>query len=308
MTAEIGITQSGVAEMAYVGEVPWHGLGQKLEEGASIGVWSREAGMDWEILEAPAGGMVGTDFRPIDGKKMLFRSDTLDPLSVVGTKYVAVQPIEVLQFFDDVAESAGLKLHTAGTLFGGKRFWALARATEDKAIRRDDQVGGYLLLATSCDGTMATEARWTTIRVVCNNTLQLVRKGAGQVVRTFHNRKFDTKEVRQELGIAQEDFAGTMAFFRKLADREMPKAEMVELTQQLLGVEKRTRTVDAILEVAEHGIGNHGETAWDWLNGVTEWTDHEAKAKTTSHRLNSAWFSYNAATKAKALELATTLV
>ncbi|WP_397457282.1 DUF932 domain-containing protein, partial [Pseudomonas versuta] len=31
-------------------------------------------------------------------------------------------------------------------------------------------VNGYLLLATSCDGTLATTATPTTIRVVCNNT------------------------------------------------------------------------------------------------------------------------------------------
>lgn len=306
MTDAVTVT-NGKAEMAYVGEVPWHGLGQRLDENAPIGVWSREAGMDWELLAAPAGGVIGETFTPIPGKKVLFRSDTLAPLSVVGSKYVPVQPVDVLKFFGDVAGSAGLKLHTAGTLFEGRRFWALARATEDCVVRENDRVGGFLLLATSCDGTMATEARWTTVRVVCNNTLELARTGQN-VVRTFHNTAFNPKAVQEELGLAQARFDDTMALFQRLAARELTAAEMVETTQELLAVEKRTRTVDAIVAAAQTGVGNSGATAWDWLNGVTEWTDHGVKAKTPSHRLNSAWFSYNAGVKARALELATTLV
>ena len=32
--------------MAYVGETPWHNLGQQLEPKQPIEVWAREAGMD----------------------------------------------------------------------------------------------------------------------------------------------------------------------------------------------------------------------------------------------------------------------
>lgn len=39
--------------MAYVGETPWHNLGQQLEPKQPIEVWAREAGMDWTIRSSP---------------------------------------------------------------------------------------------------------------------------------------------------------------------------------------------------------------------------------------------------------------
>ena len=41
---------TGKAGIAYVGEVPWHGLGQELEEGASLDQWRVAAGLDWKYL------------------------------------------------------------------------------------------------------------------------------------------------------------------------------------------------------------------------------------------------------------------
>ena len=36
MSHELTTRTNGRTEMAFVGETPWHGLGQRLEEGASI--------------------------------------------------------------------------------------------------------------------------------------------------------------------------------------------------------------------------------------------------------------------------------
>ena len=41
-----------VETMAYAGERPWHGLGNKLAPQQSIEVWRQQAGMDWQIEEA----------------------------------------------------------------------------------------------------------------------------------------------------------------------------------------------------------------------------------------------------------------
>jgi hypothetical protein len=49
-------------------------------------------------------------------------------------------------------------------------------------------------------------------------------------------------------------------------------------------------------------------TAYGLLNAVTEFVDHERKAKNTDYRLDSAWFGQGAALKQKAMELALDLV
>ena len=44
---------SGKPAMAYVGEVPWHGLGEKLKPGQSIETWLEAARLNWGIQTLP---------------------------------------------------------------------------------------------------------------------------------------------------------------------------------------------------------------------------------------------------------------
>ena len=44
---------TGLAEIAYTGEKPWHGLGQVLQQDASIEDWIVAAGMAWEVAGTP---------------------------------------------------------------------------------------------------------------------------------------------------------------------------------------------------------------------------------------------------------------
>jgi phage/plasmid-like protein (TIGR03299 family) len=144
-----------MAEMAYVGEKAWHGLGQQVAEGATIEQMQTAAGMDWKICRSRV--RYGADDAPriIEDKHVLFRNDTKAALGIVSDNYKIVQPAQVLEFFRDLTESNGFKLNTAGTLFDGRRFWALASVGEEAVIMGQDRVGGYLLLSTSCDGSLA---------------------------------------------------------------------------------------------------------------------------------------------------------
>jgi len=42
-----------VEQMAYVGQTPWHGLGNQLSADQPIEVWQKQAGMDWHIKSSP---------------------------------------------------------------------------------------------------------------------------------------------------------------------------------------------------------------------------------------------------------------
>lgn len=42
-----------VEQMAYVGQTPWHGLGNQLSANQPIEVWQQQAGMGWDIKESP---------------------------------------------------------------------------------------------------------------------------------------------------------------------------------------------------------------------------------------------------------------
>ena len=109
---------NGRSSIAFVGQVPWHGLGQELTEGQPIEVWAKEAGMDWRIKVSPVlfrdldsvGNVLNTggEIETFPGRKLLFRSDTRFPLSIVSDDYKIVQPIEILEFFRDLVGTGGL--------------------------------------------------------------------------------------------------------------------------------------------------------------------------------------------------------
>jgi phage/plasmid-like protein (TIGR03299 family) len=119
-------------QMAYVGQTPWHGLGNQLTPNQPIEVWAKQAGMDWQIESSNVSYMAENHkgqslILPHDEQRVLYRSDTHAPLSVVSQRYQEVQPREILEFYRDLTEQSGFELETAGVLKGGKKFWALAK-------------------------------------------------------------------------------------------------------------------------------------------------------------------------------------
>ena len=329
MSHELTLT-NGLAEMAYVGDTPWHNLGQRVERGATVDQMAIAANMTWSIGRSKVrffGDREGTNQLTWDQHNVLFRSDTLAPLGLVSPKFKIVHPKQVLEFFRDLCEDNSFELETCGTLFGGRRFWALAKVGPSAVILDGaDKVGGYLLLVTACDGTLATTARFTTICVVCNNTLSMALRGAdkGEVV-VSHRSKFDASRVKDALGIAPESFAAFIKDARLLADIPVTETAAVDLTTRLmlpdgmadLACEQAIKiqssssykSILALFEGKGRGSklpGREG-TAWGWVNAVTEQVDHHARAASLDNRLDSAWFGRGDALKTKAVELANQL-
>lgn len=327
MVAAVTTRENGFAEMAYVGDKPWHGLGQKLEAGLSVDQWKIAAGMDWRVQSskiryATGHGQDAADFKVVDDRVVLFRSDTKAALGVVSSKYQTVQPDEVLEFFRDLTESNGYQLNTAGTLFDGKRFWALASIGEEAVVVGEDRIGGYLLLSTSCDGTIATSARFTTVRVVCNNTLSMALSGKSKKeVSVGHRSKFNANKVKDQLGLARGHFAEFLGAARTLSKRTLLKPAAEEFLEELLVETKtiysekprETRQFKTVMDLFQ-GLGKGATltgaegSAWGMVNAVTEYVDHHARGNTASHKLASALFGRGDELKTTALTKALALV
>lgn len=319
MAHEIAIV-NGKASMAYVGEKPWHGLGQELTPDASLEVWKHEAGMDWEIKDSPITFNNGKESKVYTGSRVLYRSDTGDQLSIVSDDYKIVQPSEILDFFRDLVSLQGMKLATAGVLYGGRRFWALADTGRAADVLGDDRIKGMLLLTTSCDCTLATSAMFTSVRVVCNNTLNLAigstRKNATRVT---HNAIFDPAKVKADLGLidnAWETFKQNITAMSKV---KMTDNDSYDFVKKLLvdpnrEADKQPYTVErdtqAILNRIKNGMGSDKTygTLWGVLNGVTEFVDHDSRARIPDHALWSSWFGKGSNLKTKAYEAAVELI
>lgn len=306
------------ANVAYAGQVPWHGLGGQLEEGATIDEWQEAAGLSWSAIAATVkfDSMHGRG--TFDGRNVLYRSDTQAPLSIVSDRYKIVQPKQVIEFFREFVEAAGgLTMEVAGSLDGGCRVWALAKGSRALRLSKADVTEQYLLLATSFDMSLPTIAQPTSVRVVCNNTLHLAldeQKG----VRVPHSTAFDPARIKADLGLDERwlHFSETAT---RLADTKMTKSaagvyfydvfypEKVQASQ-FFSQKSAEKRVKQLMDIHSRAPGQETlaakGTVWGALNAVTYYADHVARTRTGDRRLCRAWFGDNADAKARALSLA----
>jgi phage/plasmid-like protein (TIGR03299 family) len=281
---------------------------------------------------------------PFEEQRVLYRSDTHAPLSVVSQRFQEVQPMEILHFYKDLTEQSGFELETAGVLKGGKKFWALARTGQSSALKGKDVSNGYILLATACDGTLATTAQFTSIRVVCNNTLAIALKGQSSagVVKVPHSTRFDAEKVKQQLGISVRAWDEHMYEMKQLSQRKVTQQEAAAYFDAVFNntslsiaeqddsiiqfyrnvaneanatnkTEPNGRAMSKVMDMF-NGQGRGAElssakgTAYGLLCSITEFVDHERRAMSTDHRLDSAWFGAGAAIKQRGVEQALRMV
>ncbi|MEQ1129421.1 DUF932 domain-containing protein [Acinetobacter johnsonii] len=346
-----------IEQIAYVGETPWHGLGNQLSPHQPIEVWAEQAGMDWRIESSDVSYMAQNErgqsiIMPYEEQRVLYRSDTYAPLSVVSQRYQEVQPKQILEFYRDLTEQSGFELETAGVLKGGKKFWALAKTGQTSALKGKDVSNGYILLATACDGTLATTAQFTSIRVVCNNTLAIALKGQNSsagVVKVPHSTKFDAQKIKQQLGISVRAWEDHMYEMKQLSQRKVTQTEAaayfdavfnntsLSVPEQEDGIiqfyrnvamqaqsnnpatkadnktEPNGRAMSKVMTMF-NGQGRGAElssakdTAYGLLCSITEFADHERRAMSQDHRLDSAWFGAGAGLKQRGLEQALAMI
>lgn len=278
----------------------FHGLGSDLQENETIEQWTKTAGMKFTIHPAEAKFTINDDIHVFPDKKILYRGDTKKGLSIVGKDFKVVQPKQVMEFFRDLAESKGFKMETAGALQGGKKFWAMARVGEGFTLMKEDKVIPYLLLASSCDGSMATTADFTSVRVICENTLrQALANSSASRVRVTHAAEFDPEETKIELGVAEEAWEEFTSNVTLLAKTKIGHDEAVEVvsgqmkrrwetmegipmtSQEKLEASSGLNTILRLFDGAALGASFKSSqgTAWGLVNAVSEYVDHHSGAK-----------------------------
>lgn len=314
---------NGRANMAYVGERPWHTLGDELQPGESLEQWIVRAGCQHTVAsqelyyrnafqkdENGRGLLMKADSR------VIYRSDTGAELGIASDRYKIVQPREVIEFFRDLTEENGMTMETAGCLDGGKRIWALARTGEEFRLMGQDEVKAYVLLATSYDGSMATQAQFTSVRVVCHNTLTIATKSdAKGAVRVPHSTEFNGHKVKLEMGLLNDSWATFQAGAELLSTVKVSDRDKVDFIIKLMATEaeqkdpdsistrKRNIIADILARANGKGMGSNFKaadgTAWGLVNAITEYVDH-VQGNSAATRFNSAQFGQGANLKRQA--------
>ena len=137
---------NGQAQMAYVGEVPWHGLGVQVPEDTSAMDMMALAGLDWRVEELDSFVEFNGEKIPT-GQKALVRDVDGKVLTQVGANWNPVQNSEAFEFFHEFVEAGNMKMHTAGSLKDGQIIWALAKVEDNFTLFNGDTVESYLLFS-----------------------------------------------------------------------------------------------------------------------------------------------------------------
>lgn len=319
--------ENGRANMAYTGDKPWHGHGTYLPDTSDIDQMATIAGFDWEVKKSKVMyTLEGDDQNLLEVKNrwVLHRSDNGKALSVMSSNFNITQPKAIVEFFRDTAAEGNFKLETMGMLKEGQVCWALARMDDSADFGGGDIHLPYLMMATSCDGTLANYAGFTDVRVVCWNTLSAAchynaeGKPVG-MIRVPHSTVFDMEKVKQQLGLMAPTWEQYKRDSKDLIKRKVSREEAVKFFLDVLypkvdefDVSDEQALLDskpklaAIINIFENGVGQSTKTAkntaYGLLNAVTRFTDHESTGSnvSTDSRLRSAWFGQGNVTKQRA--------
>jgi phage/plasmid-like protein (TIGR03299 family) len=294
-----------VESMAWAHEVPWHGLGNRVEGNVTCEEMLVAAGLDWTVEEVPC-------FVNIDGKqvpverKALIRSSDKKILTVTGMNWRPFQNKDVMNFFREFTAVGGCTLETAGSLRGGKVVWALARVSAGFTLNGRDSTKCYILLVSPHEVGKASTARTTGVRVVCANTLAMAGgvQGKNAEYRQSHVYDFDTSAARATVQLAKEEMARMELDAIALQQLKLSQFDTVRLLAKFFqpalkdgtehNIEELINEPDArspklqrVLWATEKAAGATPGNGWGVLNGVTYYSDHMAGNSKDSRLFNS---------------------
>jgi len=308
---------ANVETMFYEGEVPWHGLGTKVEGLQTAEDAIVAAGLNWEAKKV---ALKDADDNEVPNYFSIRREDNKKSLGVVGNNYTILQNKDSFSFLDAVVQEKGAIYSTAGSLGQGERVWMLAKIDGIMEARKNDSLLKYLLLSNTHDGSGKVIIATTCLRVVCQNTLILAIKEAGSIFKIKHTKNMGSKvaDAREALGIVNTYYKNFEENLKKLTSHKMNTDGFRDYLGKV-GFDadadkgRAKGQIDELVKLFNEGKGNIGESVWDAYNSISEWTDWHRSTRVTKAgsfqteseaRLNSQWFGSGAMLKQKALEVA----
>jgi len=316
---------ANVQSMAYYGDEPWHKLGTRVEKGVTAEQMIRAAGLDWEVQLPPARGA-----RKINRKGEFSRYEVIRVprqnnketevlLGVVSRRYRPLQNVEAFQFFDSIVGEQKAYFETAGALGEGVRIWVMAQMPDAMEIVRGDECFNYLLLSNTHGGTGSVVVKFTSVRVVCENTLMLAMEDGQKAYRVRHSKlmQFRLEELAEFLSITQKIFQKAAEVFRRLAKIQMKEGRMNHYLEAVFPRSEAQKKngeqpqrwgfVQEVFE-SKPDLQLKGVcgTLWGAYNAITYFEDYKQpqQEEQPDRRLERIWFGSGADIKLLALQKA----
>ena len=212
---------------------PWHNLGIVISSAPTSEDAIKIAKLDWDVISKPIFDGLG---RELKGYKVNVRSTDNQILGVVTDKYKIIQNKDAFAFTDALL-GEGVRYETAGSLASGKRVWMLARM--ENRLMADEEMENYLVFTNSHDGKGAVRVACTSVRVVCQNTLNLALANASRHWSCSHMGSIESKlaEARHTLQSAERYMKALEEEFGELKMKKVTDRQVRQMTDKLLEIE-----------------------------------------------------------------------
>jgi len=202
-----------------------------------------------------------------------------NPVAIVNKTYPLMQPAKAFNYVDSLREGLGMTFDTAGFTKGGRRLFLSLR--KKNAIEIDPKVGDTMdevvYFWTSFDGSLQHTINKMLERLVCTNGM--VARDSQSVVKVKHSSQMEDKlqgYVDTQMEEIKSAYAETKQIIYSLAETPVTPTDAREVINRLFkGESKRAENIrDEVFSRFSRGMGNRGETAWDLVNGITEYQNH----------------------------------
>lgn len=207
-----------------------------------------------------------------------FRQDTGECFGVNGTRYKVCQTADSFNYVDKINEKYPLTFHRGGLLKGGRYFIS---ALFDKFSPNGDLITGIAAFVSSFDGSYSNRIVRALKREICLNVCVFGGNEFGMAAKHTSGADIKIDKFMEEFIDNAKQNEQIVATMQRTT---ITQQEALALTKALFGSRESKQVEnqsDKIMELFTSGIGNNGQTAWDWFNGVSEFETHHFTRRNT---------------------------
>jgi hypothetical protein len=304
--------RKGTHSFASHSEKAWHGLGQVVEKAMTAEEAINLANLDYEVYKTTLHPNV--DGSPINGEAIddkfaIMRKDNNAYLGMVGSRYEIIQNKDAFSFFDAIIDAGEAIFETAGALGKGERIFVTAKLPEDMLVG-GEVCNKYIILTNSHNGTSSIIAGLTSVRVVCNNTLQAALGNLNNKVSIQHRAGAKDKlaEAHKVMNIASAYMNEVEDIFNKMVDTKIDDGKLKNYIMEVMKPNVKATSkeeeeqistrfknqVDSIYNFASTHPTQLTDatkgTLWGAYNSISGYYNYIAKYKTDEDKFKSQMF------------------
>lgn len=323
----------------YIEQSPFAGLAREEVVEASVAETLKACGMNWVVEKRDMfikGGPEG--LRMVPDRKAIVKLPGEEIIGTAGKLFTPIQNLAAFSVLQEAIDQFGCRVVTAGALGNGDRVWMLLSLPQDKKneVTKGDEIKPYFLVsnAHTSEKSQSLQARFTSIRVYCENSLEAAKKADRAAVSIPHHKNAGDRldEITKVVKRMYEVHAESIRIYQTLIARKVNLDEVAgylrsvfklrdevadhKLTKQLskAGAAEHEGRLSKVFSAREQAMwlldnGKHnGRTAWGAYNAVTEYIDHVSILKQngalTKNGFETAAFGFGAYQKRQALDQA----